>query len=365
MMEKVKYNHSYENSLCYKLPLSEKIGLKEAAEYIRLIDSVFVGVNKIAYLENWERVNYDGSLSVSSDIAVKEGAAQDLAALQKFAASHGTVLSYSFKAVGDAVTLNKRFQSVMPLIKECKTVCIDRLFTEVEDEISVKTVYAAASHNIDLVTDYLVLSDADEEFAEKIIGKVPFAFYLSQSLISYLKYPASVLCGNKTVGVKMQNLFGESADVKTILQKGKKVEDNLIYEFCTKFLRWRYLNSLERLSCTVTADDTVACFSKGVATSLKNGGTEISGFAAEKGDEVVYPTEWLKSGSAVCYTQKGGAQERNLSKLLGYATSQNVELCEITGEGISPKKRLLALKGGILSFSLDPDDSTAFLITKM
>ena len=364
-MEKIKYNHAYHNSLCYKLPLSDKIGLKEAAEYIKLIDSIFVGSKKIAYLENWERVNYDGGLSVSPEIAVKDTAENDLAALAEFAAAHNTTLSFSFKAIGDAITLQKRLNSVLPLVKGAKTVCIDRLFTEVEDALALKTAYSVVAQNIDLVTDYLVLSDADQDFAEKIIGKVPFAFYLSQSLISYLKYPASVLCGNKTVGVKMHNLFGESADIKTVLQKGQKVKDKLLAEYCTKFVRWRYLNSLDRLNCTVTADDTVACFSKGVATSLKDGNTAISGFNIESQTEVVYPTEWIKPGSAICYTQKGGAQERNLTKTLGYATSQNVELCEITGEGLSSKKRLLALKGGVLELSLDPDEPCAFLITKM
>ena len=364
-MEKIKYNHEYHNSLCYKLPLGEKTGLKEAAGYIKLIDSIFLGTKKIAYLENWERVNYDGGLSLSPDIAVKDTAENDIAALMQFAAAHNTTLSFSFKAIGDPITLQKRLESVLPLVKGAKTVCIDRLFTEVEDDLALKTAYSVAARNIDLVTDYLVLSDADQDFGEKIIGKVPFAFYLSQSLISYLKYPASTLCGNKTVGVKMHNLFGESADIKSVLQKGNKTEEKLLREFCTGFVRWRFLNSLDRLNCTVTANDTVASFSKGVSTSLQGGGTVIAGFAAENQNEVVYPTEWIKPGSAICYTAKGGAQERNLTKILGYATSQNVELCEITAEGLSPKKRLLALKGGVLELALDPDEPCAFLITKM
>lgn len=364
-MEKIKFNHNYRDSLCYKLPLSDKIGLKQAAEYIKLIDSIFINTKKIAYLENWERVNYDGSFSVSPDLAVKDSAVQDLSALESFAAAHNTVLSYSFLAISDQITLQKRLNSVLPLVKGCKTVCIDRLFTEVDDDLALKTAYSVVSQSIDLVTDYLVLSDADTDFAEKIVGKIPFAFYLSQSLISYLKYPADVLCGNKAVGVKMHNLFGESADIKTILKSGKNIETKLLEEFCTKFIRRRYLNSLERMNCTVAADDTVACFNKGVSTSLVHGGTKIAGFSAENQSDCLYPTDWIKPGSAICYTAKGGAQEINLTKILGYATSQNVELYEITGQGLSPKKRLLALKGGVLEFALDPDCPAAFLITKM
>ena len=239
-------------------------------------------------------------------------------------------------------------------------------------EARTKIVKLFKKLGVDVLLDYLYYEKEDGVRKESLVGRVPFIFNLSQSLMDYMARPCTLLCGGKTSNLykecesaNMNLLFGESVDIASLLKTPKTLSKSLFKEFCTKYLKYRFLNGLDRLTATVTASDVIVNFSKNVTTYLKEDRLTINGVTAKDGNELVIPTDFIEKGSAVVYTEKGGQIDWNLSKILGFASSQNIELSEINEKGLSEKKRFTRLNNGMLELDLEPGKETAYLISRL
>ena len=239
-------------------------------------------------------------------------------------------------------------------------------------ETRLKIIRFLRSLKIDVVTDYLYYEKNEDGIKEdSLVGLVPYVFNLSQNLIDYMKRPAKLICGGKTTNLYKENeslnmnrLFGESMDLSGVFSS-KNYKEKVLKEFCTKFVKFRFLNSLDRISASITPEDICCSFSKNVNTFYNEDKLTINGVIAKKENELLLPTDWYDKNTAVLYTEKGGRIDWNVSKILGFASSQNISLAEITKEGVSEKKRFTSLKGGMLELDLEQGAEAAFLISRL
>ena len=430
-----KSNFEYEKTINYTLPLIDEDNIYNASdllEIIKKVDATLVGTQKICYLRGFQANAEDSgfpnffeicsSLKRECDATAKESLYWLIDGASEYNTKVSIVLNftwankesnlyelyrqndlllknndgnllYAINSYGNAVNLiniskelecgflNRRLEKLNEIIplKKLGTVLIEdfKVRPSIDTDISLmkqareKIVKLINKYGADVCLDYLYFEKEDGENKESLTSLCPFIFNLSQSLIDYMKRPASYLCGGKTTNLykeceskNMHLLFGESVDIASIYND-KNFSLKLFKEFCTKYLKYRFLNGLDRLSATIEGQEVCVNFSKNVVTYLTEDRLTINGVTAKQGNELVLPTDFIEKGSAVVYTEKGGQIDWNLSKILGYASSQNIELLEITKEGLSEKKRLTRLNGGMLELDLEPGKPTAFLITRL
>ena len=409
---------------------------EKALENIKAVDKITLGVPKIIYLVGWQYLGHDSGYPAFFEVneALKrdcDATARDsLLWLMEEAYKYNTTVSLhinmydayknsplwelyvekglicldenknlykagfwngqqayaiSYKREWDCGFAQRRIDKLLELlpIERAGTIHIDAFHCRPDvghgltlsdsHEGRLKIIRYFRSKGIDVTSEYLYYdTDEGEPKTEHLVGVVPLAYHLSQSLIDYMSRPASLLCGCDTThrikeceSKDMYLLFGESIDGESIWLNSKNYKLDFLRDFCTKFLKFRFLNSLERLSATVTPDGVSVNFTKNVATYLGEDRLTINGVTAKAGNELVLPTDWYEKNTAVVYTEKGGQVDWNLSKILGFASTQNIELTELTEDGLSDKKRLLQLNAGMLELDLEPNKPAAFLISRM
>ena len=430
------YNYKYEQTVNYTLSVFDENHLYNAEEIldlIKTIDTVMVGTKKLCFLKGWqyngedtgypaffevndclkrecdntpresllwliteaERYNTTISLCINLTHAKKNSPIFDLylekGLLLKNNDGNLLCVKNSYGNIVNLVNIQKelecgylerrieRLNEIIPLKKQGVIMIEEFELKQSFDtninamkEARTKIVKLLKSRGVDVVLDYLYYEKEDGVRKDSLVGRVPFIFNLSQSLIDYMVRPVSILCGGKTTNLykecessSMNMLFGESVDIATLLKEPKKLAKNLFKEFCTKYLKYRFLNSLDRLTATVVGSDVSVNYSKNVTTYLKEDRLTINGVTAKQGNELVIPSDFIEKGSAVVYTEKGGQIDWNLSKILGYASSQNIELSEINQNGLSEKKRFTRLNNGMLELDLEPGKETAYLISRL
>lgn len=265
-------------------------------------------------------------------------------------------------------------------LKKTGVVLIENFGYFKNDEISLdefskvrsKVIKYFKKSGVDVVLDYLYYEAKNGgEKNDCNVGQIPAVMNLSQSLIDYMERPANLLCAvtvthrfKECESSQMGKLFAMSSNLKDIFSL-PDYKEKIFEEFCTKTLKYFLLNSLDRISASVTSKDTVVNFTKNTATFLAEDRLTINGVTAKIGNEFVLPTFWYDHDTAVVYTEKGGRCDWNLSKILGFSSSQNIVLCELTSEGLSTKKKFLSLKDGMLELDLNPGEKRAYLISRM
>jgi len=430
------YNFNYEQTVNYTLNVFDENNLYNAEDIlniIKTIDTVMVGTKKICFLRGWqyngEDTGYPAFFEVNNCLKREcdENARESLNWLIKEAACFNTTVSlsinlthakknspiynlyeekdlllktadgnllYAKNSYNNRVNLVniykelecgylerriERLNEILPL-KKTGVVLIEEFELKPSFDTGIDSMKEARTKIVklfkklgaDVVLDYLYYEKEDGVRKESLVGRVPFIFNLSQSLMDYMARPSTLLCGGKASNLykecesaNMHLLFGESVDIATLLKTPKTLPKALFKEFCTKYLKYRFLNGLDRLTATVTAGDVIVNFSKNVTTYLKEDRLTINGVTAKDGNELVIPTDFIEKGSAVVYTEKGGQIDWNLSKILGFASSQNIELSEINENGLSEKKRFTRLNNGMLELDLEPGKETAYLISRL
>ncbi len=430
------YNYKYEQTVNYTLSVFDENNLYNAEDILNLIktiDTVTVGTQKICFLKGWqyngedtgypaffevnnclkrecdttaresllwliseaESYNTKVSLSINLTHAKKNSPIYDLyeekGLLLKNADGNLLCVKNSYKNLVNLVNLSKELEcgylerrleklsEIVPL-KKIGVILIEEFEVrssfdtniDLMKEARTKVVKLFKKQGVDVCLDYLYYEKQDGVRSDSLVGRVPFIFNLSQSLLDYMVRPVNILCGGKTTNLfkecessQMNMLFGESVDIATLLKNPKTLSKSLFKEFCTKYLKYRFLNGLDRLTATVVGNDVSVNFSKNVTTYLKEDRLTINGVTAKQGNELVIPTDFIEKGSAVVYTEKGGQIDWNLSKILGFASSQNIELSEINENGLSEKKRFTRLNNGMLELDLEPGKETAYLISRL
>ena len=430
------YNFNYEQTVNYTLSVFDENNLYNAEDIlniIKTIDTVMVGTKKICFLKGWqyngEDTGYPAFFEVNNCLKREcdATARESLLWLMAEATAFNTTVSLSINLThakknssiyslyeekdlllknadgnllcvknqyGNSVNLinikqelecgylERRLQKLAEIVplKKLGVILVEEFELRPGFNAPIKELKAARNKIIklikkqgcDLCLDYLYYEKENGERKESLIGKVPFVFNISQSLIDYMVRPASLICGGKTTNLykecesaSMHLLFGESVDIESLLKTPKNLAQNLFKEFCTKYLKYRFLNSLDRLTATVVGSDVSVNFSKNVTTYLNEDRLTINGVTAKQGNELVIPTDFIEKGSAVVYTEKGGQIDWNLSKILGFASSQNIELSEINQNGLSEKKRFTRLNNGMLELDLEPGKPVAYLISRL
>ena len=430
------YNYSYEQTVNYTITVFDENNLYNAEDILNIIktvDTVMVGTKKICFLKGWQyngedtgfpaffEVNNclkrekDASAKESLDWLIAEAKAFNTTVSLSINLTHAKKnsplysiyeekdlllknadgnLLYTKNNFGNKVNLIdlskelecgylerriERLNEILPL-KKVGVILVEEFELKPSFNVKIDALKEARNKIIklfkklgaDICLDYLYYEKEDGVRKESLIGRVPFIFNLSQSLMDYMSRPCSLLCGGKTSNLykecesaNMKILFGESVDIATLLKTPKTLSKALFKEFCTKYLKYRFLNGLDRLTATVTASDVIVNFSKNVTTYLKEDRLTINGVTAKDGNELVIPTDFIEKGSAVVYTEKGGQIDWNLSKILGFASSQNIELSEINENGLSEKKRFTRLNNGMLELDLKPGKEAAYLISRL
>ncbi len=430
------YNFKYEQTVNYTLSVFDENNLYNAEDVLNLIktiDTVMVGTQKICFLKGWqyngEDTGYPAFFEVNNCLkrACDNTARESLLWLIAEAENYNTTVSLSINlthakknspifslyeekglllknADGNLLCVKNSYNNTVNLVniaKELECGYLERRIERLNEiiplkkqgvvlieefelrasfdtnidamkEARTKIVKLFKKQGVDVCLDYLYYEKEDGVRKDSLIGRVPFIFNLSQSLIDYMVRPVNILCGGKTTNLykecessSMNMLFGESVDIATLLKTPRTISKTLFKEFCTKYLKYRFLNALDRLTATVVGNDVSVNFSKNVTTYLKEDRLTINGVTAKQGNELVIPTDFIEKGSAVVYTEKGGQIDWNLSKILGYASSQNIELSEINENGLSEKKRFTRLNNGMLELDLEPGKETAYLISRL
>lgn len=382
------YNFDYSKTLTMKMFLSipdeqhkktiVHANFEKALEYIKAVDKITLGVPKIIYLVGWQYLGHDSGYPAFFEVneALKrdcDATARDsLLWLMEEAYKYNTTVSLhinmydayknsplwelyvekglicldenknlykagfwngqqayaiSYKREWDCGFAQRRIDKLLELlpIERAGTIHIDAFHCRPDvghgltlsdsHEGRLKIIRYFRSKGIDVTSEYLYYdTDKGEPKTEHLVGVVPLAYHLSQSLIDYMSRPASLLCGCDTT-----HRIKECESKDMYLLFGELGEDRLT----------------------------------------------INGVTAKAGNELVLPTDWYEKNTAVVYTEKGGQVDWNLSKILGFASTQNIELTELTEDGLSDKKRMLQLNDGMLELDLEPNKPAAFLISRM
>ena len=193
---------------------------------------------------------------------------------------------------------------------------------------------------------------------ESTVGLLPLCYHFSQNLEDYISRPASLVCGgNATYRFKeglterFDVLFGCQGDYEPMFNRTNRKEV-VFNAFCNTNLRFFYLNTLDRLSVSITDEAITAYFSNNVTTELYSHTMTKNGAIMQKGHDMLIPTEWYEKGTAVAYSANGGEFEYDIAKILE-TDAQSVEIRKYSECGLDDEATILKVIDGKISFKLD------------
>lgn len=217
---------------------------------------------------------------------------------------------------------------------------------------------------IDVTSEFLYYDTPNwEPRVESTVGLIPLAYHLSQTLEDYISRPASLVCGmNATYRMKegfteqYGALFGEQCDIESILRRNDW-KDCLLRSICRVTLRFLYLNTLQRISATVTRDEVTAFFSEGVSTTMNRKTMEKNGARMQNDGDLLVPTPLFDGVDAVVYSEKGCTCTYDLHTILGF--DGKVQLRPLTPDGIVEPGEIRETENGMLTITLEPGHALA------
>ena len=374
-----KFNKNYYKNLNMRFdPFELKSkgngnGLSELLKYLKEIDLISLHIEKNLYLKNTVKLSKTG-YTLFDDYTKEE--LTDF--VKKAKDEYNTTVSFvinlqDINMVSDIAkeaengNLAGRMQSLFEILnlKKAGTICLnDIALKKVDETAALKLLEFFNKNGVDVISNgYCSYSKL---YNENIASHIPFFFELLSDIFKYMKTPVYKLSSayyGKSNGFNLA--LGESVNAEEIILKSRNFKDDFFKDFYTKFIKYIYLNSLERLSANVTKNTFDMIYSKNTVSSYLENKVLINNVVAKLNDEMLLPTDWYDTGTAVVYTSKGGEVDWNVSRVLGYASTQNIVLTEITGDGLSFKKRLLKLNNGMLQLNLDENKPAAFLIARL
>jgi hypothetical protein len=220
---------------------------------------------------------------------------------------------------------------------------------------------------VDVTSEFIYHEGEGSPKRDQLIGLMPLAWHLAQTLPEYIGRPASLICGAnaadwyKTSDTKdYAELFGCSANAEALV--GERPDDwqpVLFGELMRKNLKFLYLNSLERQRAIVEPDGLRVEFSGRVETTLrftaegyKDPRTLRRGCLMQDGDNLLFPSPWYKKDSAIAYSASGGKFEYDLSAIMDWEPDKRIVLRPLTTSGVLADKNITTLRKGRLELEL-------------
>jgi len=205
---------------------------------------------------------------------------------------------------------------------------------------------------------------------DQLIGLQPMAWHFSQKLSDYIDRPAGLICGGsaghrgKPGGEKLGALFGENIVGEPLWADWKNRtfrsgwEGHFLEDFCLKYLPFRFLNGLHRLSAACTPGEITAKLSKNVTTMLNGPVILQGGEKLREGNDVLLPADWISKKTLITYSKDGGTRTWTLPRPLKGASSASVQ--DLTTEGPG-KETIRRVSGSRMTFPYLPGQ--AYIVT--
>ncbi|TKG92922.1 hypothetical protein EYV94_18300 [Puteibacter caeruleilacunae] len=184
-------------------------------------------------------------------------------------------------------------------------------------------------------------------------GFQPMAWWFSDGLESYIKWPASYYCGGQDNSV-WGKLFGTSMHGESIVKNDPVGLNGFAGDFCLKTLPWYYLNRLERIFVVDNDEGKTVSYEGDVMSQFKDKSLTITKgkrLLLENGD-LLMPALWIDEPQLVAYSENG-YELRKWILPKSWPGNVKVELWEVGIEGL---KRIGSnrAKGHQLTLTLKP-----------
>lgn len=225
---------------------------------------------------------------------------------------------------------------------------------------------------IDVTSEFLYnepIYGYERQAPDQLLGLQPLGWHFSQLVSDYVDRPASLICGGdaghrgKPGGEKLGVVFGENvlgeplwADWKNKRERSGW-EASFLQELCLKYLPFRFLNGLSRLSATCAPGEIRAQFSGNVQTSSRGPAITMDGRKLREGGDVILPADWVSPRTLITCSSGGGERTWTLPPSMNGSTAL-VE--EIGAEGPG-EKSTRDIKEGRLTLRYRPGQ--AFVVT--
>jgi hypothetical protein len=283
----------------------------------------------------------------------------------------------SYKNEWDSGFAKKRIDelcAMIPLVR-AGTVHIDAFHCHADAGHGYTMVEAVEARNkifrywrnlgIDVTSEFLYNEAPHRRDAlqkhEHLIGLMPHAYHLSQTLNSYLHRPASLISGMNTArpylveGIPLEGLFGDSVDAEGIIRQHYPVWQLPFFTgFMEKSLKQLYLNSLERLGAEIRQDNVTVQFSNGVETALKGIPLSRNGISMENENGLFIPAEWIGKGAAIVYSRDGKSCQWDASGIMDWKNNAKVCIRGLSVSGLAAAAEDQVLENGTLELKLPP-----------
>jgi hypothetical protein len=207
---------------------------------------------------------------------------------------------------------------------------------------------------------------------DQLLGLQPLAWHFSQLVNDYIDRPAALICGGdaghrgKPGGEKLGVLFGENVTGEPLWAdwQNKRAragwEAPFLEEFCLRYLPFRFLNSLTRLSAVCTPGEMRATFSGNVETGSLGPFITKDGKKLREGGDVILPADWISPRTLVSYSGNGGERTWTLPPSMS-GTEALVEELGVGGTGGPGGKSEHEMRDGRLTLRYRPGQ--AFVVT--
>jgi glycosyl hydrolase family 101 (putative endo-alpha-N-acetylgalactosaminidase) len=158
-----------------------------------------------------------------------------------------------------------------------------------------------AKHNIDVTSEgsgFLRITSFE--------GYQPMAWWYTESIKNYMKWPANYYCGGKDGNPIRAKLFGRSMHGEPIIQKDPQNLSGFLEEFCLNVIPWQFLNQFERQKYTNLLVFIQVQYSDNIKSSILGKSHRISqrGKLLKNSNDLCIPIHW-ELHSMIAYSKKG------------------------------------------------------------